>query len=173
MNYLSSFALPAVIGAFLVLGFGKKVQVYDCFVEGAKDGLQSLVGIIPPLVGLMVAIHMFRASGTLELLTRLLAPLLDAIHLPAEVLPLALLRPISGSASTAIVTDIFQTLGPDSTAGTIASVMMGSTETTFYTVAVYFGAAGIKNTRHTVAAALSADLTGMLLAVIVSHLLLL
>lgn len=173
MNHLSSFALPIVIGAFLILGLVKKVQVYDCFVEGAKDGLQSLVGIIPPLVGLMVAIHMFRASGTLELLARLLAPLLDAIHLPAEVLPLALLRPISGSASTAIVTDIFQNLGPDSAAGTIASVMMGSTETTFYTVAVYFGAVGIKNTRHTVTAALAADLTGMLLAIVVSHLLLL
>ena len=173
MSYLSAFALPVVIGSFLTLGFWKKVPVYDCFVEGAKDGLQSLVGIIPPLVGLMVAIHMFRASGALELLSHLLAPLLRAIRLPAEVLPLALLRPISGSASTAIVTDIFQTLGPDSVAGTIASVMMGSTETTFYTVAVYFGAVGVKNTRHTIAAALSADLTGMLLAVIVSHLLLL
>lgn len=173
MTYLSAFALPVLIGAFLVLGFAKKVNVYDCFVEGAKDGLQSLVGIVPPLVGLMVAIHMFRASGALELLANFLSPLLHAIHLPAEVLPLALLRPISGSASTAIVTDIFQTLGPDSPAGTIASVMMGSTETTFYTVAVYFGAVGVKNTRHTIAAALTADLTGMLLAVLVSHLLLL
>lgn len=173
MTYLSAFALPVLIGAFLALGFAKKVNVYDCFVEGAKDGLQSLVGIVPPLVGLMVAIHMFRASGALELLANFLSPLLHTIHLPAEVLPLALLRPISGSASTAIVTDIFQTLGPDSPAGTIASVMMGSTETTFYTVAVYFGAVGVKNTRHTIAAALTADLTGMLLAVLVSHLLLL
>ena len=173
MSSLSTLALPIVIGAFLALGFWKKVPVYDCFVEGAKDGLQSLVGIIPPLVGLMVAIHMVRASGALEMLFRLFAPFLNAVHLPPEVLPLALLRPISGSASTAIVTDIFQTLGPDSVAGTIASVMMGSTETTFYTVAVYFGAVGIKNTRHTIAAALSADLTGMILAVFVSHLLLL
>ena len=173
MTYLSAFALPVLIGAFLALGFAKKVNVYDCFVEGAKDGLQSLVGIVPPLVGLMVAIHMFRASGALELLANFLSPLLHTIHLPAEVLPLALLRPISGSASTAIVTDIFQTLGPDSPAGTIASVMMGFTETTFYTVAVYFGAVGVKNTRHTIAAALTADLTGMLLAVLVSHLLLL
>lgn len=173
MSLLSRFALPIVIAAFLILGFAKRVRVYDCFVEGAKDGLQSLVGIVPPLIGLMVAINMFRASGALELLTRLLAPVLSAIRLPAEVLPLALLRPVSGSASTAIVTDIFHTLGPDSPAGTIASVMMGSTETTFYTVAVYFGAVGVKNTRHTVAAALTADLTGICLSVFLARLLLL
>lgn len=173
MSYLSALSLPVVIASFLILGFVKKVRVYDCFSEGAKDGLQSLVGIVPPLIGLMVAIHMFRASGALELLANFLSPFLDAVGLPAEVLPLALLRPISGSASTAIVTDIFQTLGPDSPAGTIASVMMGSTETTFYTVAVYFGAVGVKNTRHTIAAALTADLTGICLAVLVSHLFLL
>ena len=173
MSYISAFAMPAVIGAFLLLGMVRRVKVYDCFVEGAKDGLQSLVGIIPPLVGLMVAISMFRASGALELLAKLLSPLLSALQLPKEVLPLALLRPISGSASTAIVTDIFQTLGPDSPAGTIASVMMGSTETTFYTVAVYFGAVGIKNTRHTIGAALLADLTGILLSIAVARWLLL
>jgi len=173
VSYISAFAMPAVIGAFLLLGMVRRVKVYDCFVEGAKDGLQSLVGIIPPLVGLMVAISMFRASGALELLAKLLSPLLSALQLPKEVLPLALLRPISGSASTAIVTDIFQTLGPDSPAGTIASVMMGSTETTFYTVAVYFGAVGIKNTRHTIGAALLADLTGILLSIAVARWLLL
>ncbi len=173
MSLLSTLAMPLFIGGFLALGLLRRVGVYDCFVEGAKDGLQSLVGIIPPLIGLMVAISMFRASGALELLARLLAPVLSAIHLPPEVLPLALLRPISGSASTAIVTDIFRTLGPDSPAGVIASVMMGSTETTFYTVAVYFGSAGIKNTRHTIAAALTADLTGISLAILFSHLFLL
>ena len=170
MNWISTFAVPVMMGSFLVLGLIKKVNIYDCFVEGAKDGLQSLVGIVAPLVGLLVAIHMFRASGTLELLARLLAPLLTLLGLPQEVLPLALLRPISGSASTAIVTDIFQTAGPDSLAGRIASVMMGSTETTFYTIAVYFGAVGIKHTRHTVAAALTADLTAILLAILATHL---
>ena len=173
MTLISRFAVPVVIAAFVLLGLWKRVGVYDCFVEGAKDGLQSLVGIIPPLIGLMVAISMFRASGALELLTRVLSPFLTAIHLPPEVLPLALLRPISGSASTAIVTDIFASLGPDSPAGTIASVMMGSTETTFYTVAVYFGAVGIKNTRHTIAAALIADLTGIALSILLANLLLL
>ncbi|MBR5152449.1 MAG: spore maturation protein [Clostridia bacterium] len=169
MNTLSSFAVPAVIGFFLIFGMVRRVGVYDCFVEGAKDGLQSLVGIIPALIGLMVAISMFRASCALELLAHLLSPLLSTLHLPPDVLPLALLRPISGSASTAIVTDIFSTAGPDSPAGTIASVMMGSTETTFYTVAVYFGALGIKNTRHTIPCALLADLTGILLSIFVSH----
>ncbi len=169
MTYISVFSVPLMIALFVGLGLFRRVGVYDCFVEGAKDGLQSMVGIIPPLIGLMVAIHMFRASGALELLTTLLDPVLQALHLPPQVLPLALLRPISGNASTAIVTDIFRTLGPDSPAGNIASVMMGSTETTFYTVAVYFGAVGIKNTRHTLTAALSADITGILLSILVAN----
>lgn len=173
MTYISMLAVPVLIASFIGFGLFRKVGVYDCFVEGAKDGLQSMVGIIAPLIGLMVAINMFRASGALELLAKGLAPALDFLRLPADVLPLALLRPISGSASTAIVTDIFKNLGPDSPAGKIASVMMGSTETTFYTVAVYFGAVGIKNTRHTIAAALFADLTGILLATILTRMMLL
>lgn len=173
MNYISMLAVPVLFASVIGFGLFRKVGVYDCFVEGAKDGLQSMVGIIAPLIGLMVAINMFRASGALELLAKGLAPALDFLRLPADVLPLALLRPISGSASTAIVTDIFKNLGPDSPAGKIASVMMGSTETTFYTVAVYFGAVGIKNTRHTIAAALLADLTGILLATILTRMMLL
>ena len=172
MMMISMFAVPVLIAAFVSVGAVRRVGVYDCFVEGAKDGLQSMVGIVAPLIGLMVAIQMIRASGTLELIERALSPVLHAIGLPADVLPLALLRPISGSASTAIVTDIFQNLGPDSAAGKIASVMMGSTETTFYTVAVYFGAVGIKNTRHTIAAALLADFTGMTMAVLVTRIML-
>ena len=173
MTYISMLAVPVLIASFIGFGLFRKVRVYDCFVEGAKDGLQSMVGSIAPLIGLMVAINMFRASGALELLAKGLAPALDFLRLPADVLPLALLRPFSGSASTAIVTDIFKNLGPDSPAGKIASVMMGSTETTFYTVAVYFGAVGIKNTRHTIAAALLADLTGILLATILTRMMLL
>lgn len=161
-----------MIGIFITFGFIKKVPVYDCFIEGAKDGLQSMVGIIVPLVGLMVAINMFKASGALELLSRVFSPVLKAINLPPELLPLAVLRPISGSASTAIVTDIFKVFGPDSVIGKIASVMMGSTETTFYTIAVYFGAVGIKNTRHTVVSALSADFTGIILATIIANIIL-
>ena len=173
MMYISVMSVPILIAAFVGIGLYKRVGVYDCFVEGAKDGLQSMVGIIAPLIGLMVAISMFRASGAMEFLAKLLNPVLGNFNMPADVLPLAILRPVSGSASTAIVTDIFKNLGPDSTAGKIASVMMGSTETTFYTVAVYFGALGIKNTRHTIGAALIADLTGIVMSVIITRAMLL
>ena len=168
MNVISVFAMPVFIAVFIVYGLIKKVGVYDCFSEGAKEGVQSMLGIVAPLVGLMVAINMFRESGALELLSSALSPLLSRVGFP-EVLPLALLRPISGSASLAVVTDLFQVSGPDSAAGKIASVMMGSTETTFYTVAVYFGAAGIKNTRHTIPSALSADLTGIVLSAVIAR----
>ncbi len=169
MSYISIFAIPVFIAIFIVFGLVKKVGVYDCFTEGAKEGAQSMLGIIAPLVGLMVAINMFRASGALELIAKALSSPLGLLGIPAETLPLALLRPISGSASTAIITDIFKTVGPDSEAGKIASVMMGSTETTFYTIAVYFGAIGIKNTRHTLTAALSADVTGIILSAVVAR----
>ena len=172
MKFISIFAIPIFITSFILFGLIRKVNVYECFVEGAKSGIESMFGIIAPLVGLMVAISMFRESGALELIADLLSPLLSYVGLPAEVLPLAILRPISGSASLALVTDIFKTYGPDSVIGKIASVMMGSTETTFYTIAVYFGAVGIKNTRHTLPAALSADLTGIVLSAIIVHLML-
>ncbi len=171
MKYLSLFALPVFIGAILIFGIVKKVNVYDSFIEGAKSGLESTVGILPALVGLMVAISMLRQSGVIEIVANALSPVLKKTGLTSEVLPLAILRPVSGSASIAIVTDIFKNFGPDSISGKLASVMMGSTETTFYTVAVYFGAVGIKKTRHTLIAALSADITGILLsAVLVKYL---
>lgn len=169
MSYISIWAVPCLIMMFVGAGLLCRVDVYDCFGEGARDGLRALVKIIAPLVGLMVAIAMFRASGALELAARLLSPLTSFIKLPSDVVPLALLRPISGSASTAIVTDIFANFGPDSIQGKIASVMMGSTETTFYTIAVYFGAAGIKKTRHTLASALLADLTGIICATLFTY----
>lgn len=170
---LSSLAMPLMIFGILAFGLFRRVKAFDCFVEGAKDGLQSMVGIVAPLVGLMVAISMFRASGALDLLAKALSPLLHLLRLPPEVLPLALLRPVSGSASTAIVTDIFRSVGPDSPAGKIASVMMGSTETTFYTIAIYYGSVGIKDTRHTLSAALTADAVGILLSILLAHLFLL
>lgn len=172
MRYISVFAMPVFIALFVISGLVRRVGVYDCFTEGAKEGVRSMLGIIAPLVGLMVAINMFRESGALELTARLFAPVLKIIGIPVEVLPLAMLRPISGSASLAIVTDIFRVWGPDSMAGKIASVMMGSTETTFYTIAVYFGAVGIKNTRHTLPSALSADFTGIVLSALLARIML-
>lgn len=172
MKYISVYAIPVFIVSFIVFGIIRKVNVYECFVEGAKSGIESMFGIIAPLVGLMVAISMFRESGALEIIAKAISPILSYVGLPAEVLPLSILRPISGSASLALVTDIFKTYGPDSQIGKIASVMMGSTETTFYTIAVYFGAVGIKNTRHTIPSALSADLTGIIFSALIVSLML-
>lgn len=172
MKYISVYAIPVFIVSFIVFGLIRKVNVYECFVEGAKSGIESMFGIIAPLVGLMVAISMFRESGALEIIAKAISPILSYVGLPAEVLPLSILRPISGSASLALVTDIFKTYGPDSQIGKIASVMMGSTETTFYTIAVYFGAVGIKNTRHTIPSALSADLTGIIFSALLVSLML-
>ena len=169
MKLISALAIPVMIFGIILFGLIKRVNVYDCFVEGAKGGIQSLFGIIAPLVGLMVAISMLRASGVIEMLGKILSPLTSRIGMPDAVLPLALLRPVSGSASLAIVNDIFSNYGADSAAGKIASVMMGSTETTFYTLAVYFGAVGVKNTRHTLKAALIADLTGITVSVITAR----
>lgn len=165
MKIISVMAVPLMIG--LIVGFGlfKHINVYDSFVAGAKEGAENMLQIIAPLVGLMVGIYMLRTSGALDILTGFLKPVFEFLKIPAEVLPLALLRPVSGSGSVAIVNDIFENFGPDSLIGKTASVMMGSTETTFYTIAVYFGAVGIKKHRHTLKAALLADITGMLLAV--------
>lgn len=161
-----------IIG-IIFFGILKKVRVYDIFLEGAAEGLSCCINIAAPLVGLVVAISMMRESGAVNMIARLISPLLNLIKMPAEVFPLALLRPISGSGSMAVVTDIFKNCGTDSASGLIASVMMGSTETTFYTLAVYFGAVKIKNTRHTLPAALCGDLTGIILSVIVTRWLLL
>ncbi len=173
MNIISVLTVPLMIAGIVAYGLAKRINVYDSFVEGAKTGVENMVQIIPPLVGLMVGITMLRESGFLDILGQLLKPLLSAIGMPKEVLPLALLRPVSGSGSIAIVNDIFRNQGPDSIPGKIASVMMGSTETTFYTVAVYFGAVGIKNLRHTLKSALAADFFGMIIAVFAARFLLL
>lgn len=171
MQIISIFAIPVFIFVFLMSGFVSRIDVYDSFVCGAKAGLNSTFNIIPALIGLMVAIAMFRESGCLELISKALNPVTNLIHMPSEIVPLALLRPVSGSASLAIVTDIFKNFGPDSLQGRIASIMMGSTETTIYTIAVYFGSVGIKNIRYTLFAALTADLTGILMSVLLAGLL--
>ena len=162
LKIISNFLIPAVIFIILITGLSKNISVYDCFLQGAKDGIEITFKIIPAIIGLMVAIGMLRASGALELLAFALKPLLTTIGMPADVLPLALMRPFSGSASLGIVGDIFKSSGPDSYAGRVASVMMGSTETTFYTLTVYFGTVGIKDIRYTLKAALIADCAGIL-----------
>lgn len=159
MDKLGVYAVPAVILCILVFGLSRRVPLFDTFIAGAKEGLSSTISILPSLIGLIMAVTMFSASGALDLFSSLLAPAAHFLGLPPQVMPLALIKPISGSGSTAVLTQIFKDYGPDSFIGRVASVMSGSTETTFYAIAVYFGAVGIRKTRHTIPAALLGDLS--------------
>lgn len=165
ISYFAIFVLPAMIVGLPLWGLIKRVKVYEEFVEGAKEGFRVAVMIIPYLVAILFAIGMFRASGALDFLTDALRPILSAIGFPPEVLPMAIIRPLTGSGSAAIVADMIQTYGEDDILVKIAGVMFGSTETTFYVIAVYFGAVNVKKTRHAVPAGLTADFAAMLFAV--------
>ena len=165
VNLISNMAVPVSIAGIVIFGLLKKVNVYDVFLEGAKEGMKIGVGIIPPVIGLLAAIGMFRASGAMDFVVWLLRPVTDLIKIPPEIVPFAVMRPVSGSGSLAMATDIFKNFGTDSLSGRAVSVMMGSTETTFYTLAVYFGCTKATNTRHTLKCALSADVVGMVLSV--------
>ncbi len=167
MKAISNLAVPFLLFVIILVGFIRKVKVYEVFVEGAKEGFDVAVRIIPYLVAILVAIGMFRASGAMEWLVLLLSPLTNLIGMPAETLPVALMRPLSGSGSLGIVTELLNTHGPDSYIGRLASTLFGSTETTFYVLAVYFGAVGLRKTRHAVAAGLIGDLVGVLAAVFI------
>ena len=157
---LSSLVVPILLAAVAAFGLGRRVDIYGALTHGAEEGLTVLLRIVPALVGLLTAVSMFRASGAMEWLSGLLAPVLGWLAMPSEAAPLLLIRRISGSGALAVATDLVRALGPDSYIGRVAAVMLGSTETTFYTIAVYFGSAGIHRTRHAVPAALAADLTG-------------
>ena len=172
MAYLGALCVPILIIIILGAGVLNKVKVYDAFTDGAKEGLFTLFKIFPSLLGLITSVAMLRASGTLDVVCGFLKPALDFIGIPTEVVPLMLMRPVSGGGALAVVTDIFKNCGPDSFQGLCASVMMGSTETTFYTIAVYYGSVGITKIRHTLKAALIADLVGMVGAVVAVRLLL-
>ncbi len=171
INIISVVAIPLVLFLFLGWGIVKKVRVYEVFVEGAKDGFNVAVRIIPYLVAMLAAIGIFRASGAMELLTAVLAPVTTLIGMPPEVLPMAFMRPLSGSGSLGIMTELMKVHGPDSLIGIMASTMYGSSETTFYVLAVYFGTVAVKNTRHAVPVGLIADAAGMLAAVYIVNLL--
>jgi spore maturation protein B len=156
-SVISLYAVPVIFLIILGVGLFREVNVYDAFVEGAKDGISTIIRILPPLVGLMTAVGVLRASGTLDFLIYIMKPLVSFLGIPPEAMPLALLRPVSGSASLALVAELVQTYGPDSYVGRVVSTMMGSTETIFYTLAVYYGSVGIRNIRYTLLAALLAD----------------
>ena len=150
--------------AIAVIALAKKQDLYAALTDGGLEGLKLLASIAPALVILLTAVHMLRASGAVLLLTRWLSPAASFLGIPAETLPLMLLRPFSGSAALAVGADLMGVYGADSLIGRTAAIMLGSTETTFYTISVYFGAAGIRKTRYAVPAALIADLTGFLMA---------
>ena len=168
---MSYWMLPALIAGLVLFGWTRGVKVYESLVEGAKEGFQVAVKIIPYLVAILVAIGIFRASGGLELLAKAIGPLTNLIGMPAEALPVALVRPLSGSGALGVMTEVMNAHGPDSFTGYMVCTFNGSTDTTFYILAVYFGSVGIKRTRHALPACLTADVTGILAAVLIVNLL--
>ena len=167
INYISIIAMPTVILLIVFSALREKVNVFDIFLKGATEGVEISLKIFPTLIGLFVAIGMLRSSGILDFITKLISPILNYLRFPSEIVPLALLRPISGSASMAVATDIIKQNGVDSFIGILASVIMGATETTLYTIAVYTSSVKIKNTRGVLIAALAADITGIIVSLLV------
>ena len=167
INFISNLAMPAIILLIVMYGIKEKNKVFDTFLEGAKEGIETTVSIFPTLVGLFVAIGALRSSGILDMIINIINLILTIINFPSELMPLALLRPISGSSSIAVATDIMKNCGVDSLLGTMASTIMGSTETTLYTIAIYTSCIKVKNTRFVLIAALTADIVGMLTSVVV------
>lgn len=161
-----SFIVPVIVITFAVVGIIKKVPVFEVFCQGAFKGLKTVLSIAPTLMGLITAVTMLRESGAMDALTDFISPIAEKLGFPAEIVPVAVLRPVSGGGSTALLLDIFERLGPDSLAGKIVSVMAGSTETTLYAITVYYGSVGIKKIRHTLVAGLMADLTAVIFSVL-------
>ncbi len=164
MSAVFSLAVPAIIGSVAVFALCRKVDVFEALKAGALDGLHIVYKILPALVALLTGVYMLRASGALDAFCALCRPLLDLIGIPPETASMIFIRPVSGSGALAVGSELIREYGPDSTIGRTAAVMLGSTETTFYVIAVYFGAAGIKKTRYAIPAALCADFTGFLVA---------
>ncbi len=171
INFISDLAMPFVILIIVLYGLIERNKVFDNFLDGAKEGLEIVLSILPTLIGLFVAIGALRSSGILDIIIRIITPLLNVIHFPSEIMPLAMLRPISGSGSIAVATDILKRYGVDSTIGMMASTIMGSTETTLYTIAIYTSSVKIKKTRFVLFASLMADLVGIVVSVLVCSLL--
>lgn len=165
INLISTWAIPVILAFIPLYAYVKKVPVYDSFVDGAKDGFSTAISIIPHLVGMMVAISIFRASGALDYMISWVTPWIKSWGVPGEVLPLGLLRPLTGTGSLAFTTDLIRTYGPDSMIGRIASTIQGSTDTTLYVLTVYFGAVGIRNGRYALKVGLFSDVVGFMAAI--------
>ena len=160
----SAYLIPLLLAFVAIFGVSRRVDVYSALAHGAEEGLQILLRILPALIGLLTAVHMLRASGAMEVLESALAPVLVRLGIPPETAALLVIRPVSGSGALALGSELMAAHGPDSYIGRVAAVMLGSTETTFYTIAVYFGSAGIRRTRYAIPAALAADLAGFMAA---------
>ncbi|BFN37597.1 spore maturation protein [Fidelibacter multiformis] len=169
LNVISALAIPLIIVLIPLYGYRKGLKVYEVFTVGAKEGFDVALRIIPYLVAIFAAISIFRTSGAMQVLSWIMSPLTSLIGMPGDVLPLAFMRPLSGSGALGILSELVKTHGPDSTIGRMASIMMGSTETTFYVLAVYFGSVSVTNSRHAVPAALTADLAGIISAVVLTN----
>jgi spore maturation protein B len=167
VNLISQLIIPVFILFVVLYGVAKRVRVYDCFVAGAKEGIAVVIKIFPYLLAIFVAVKSFQASGAMDLAKGLFHGLLAAVNVPIEVIPIAIVKPLSGSASIGVFSDIVKTTGPDSLASTMAAVIMGSAETTFYVLAVYLGAVGIRKTRYLVPVCVLSDLVGIIIAIVI------
>ncbi len=167
---MTDYIVPLLLFLICAIALGKKENAYDIMLTGAKDGLQILLSIVPTLILLLTAVTMLRSSGATQLISRFFAPVMNFFGIPPETAILVLIRPISGSAALAVGAELMATHGVDSLIGRTVAIMLGSTETTFYTISVYFGGAGVKKTRYTVPAALFADFVGFFMAALTAKL---
>lgn len=164
MNSLSDYLLPAIVAIIVLYGAFKGIDIFNEFIEGAKSGFKTVLNITPSLIALLLAVNMLKASGGLDTLCSLISPVANILGIPSEVIPLAILSPVSGSGAVGMYESLLKDFGPDSFIGRCASVMMGSTETTFYAITLYYGSVGIKKSRHTLPSALCADFTSFMLS---------
>lgn len=171
VNFLSATAIPLIIIIIILYGLKERKKVFDIFLSGAKEGMQIVIELFPTLLGIFLAIGLLRTSGVLDFIISIISPITNLLKIPSQILPLAMLRPISGSASMGVAVDIMKNYGVDSTIGIITSTIMGSTETTFYTIAIYTACIKVKKIRFVLLAALLADLTGIIISTIICQIL--
>ena len=169
---MSDFVIPFFIALIMIIGLIKRVDIFNEFTAGATENLKAAFDVLPALIALMTAIGMFKASGALEVISEAISPITGFLGFPEECIPLAIIRPVSGSGALAVFESILNDVSPDSFAGRVASVIIGSTETTFYTIAVYYGITNVKKTRHAIASSLTADFTGFILSALTVRLIL-
>ncbi len=169
LEMISAFAIPFMIVGIILFGLIKRVNVYESFLEGAKGGFSTAIKIIPSFIAMLVAIGVFRASGAMDILIQMLKPITNILDIPGELISMILMRPLSGSGAQGIMTELIKTYGPESLIAKTSAVMMGSSETTFYVLAVYFGSVSIKKQRHALTTGLTADAAGLISAIIISR----